>query len=187
MLSVKRKGGIPYNQLLNKDSLADTSTTEQTNLTTTSIRSEKIDDLDTGDENLTLGRLLGEGRSLGVDGGVLGSLDGTALVDGVTGDVDDAAKGTGADGDHDGVAGVEGVGTTGETLSTWRREKSWRGCTELRREEKEGKELTIHSNGSDDIFTEMLLIGGERSRLVRGSEENGGVWGGVFFVKKKRI
>lgn len=42
-----------YNEFLNEDSLADTSTTEQTNLSTTSVWGEEIDDLDTGDQDFS--------------------------------------------------------------------------------------------------------------------------------------
>jgi hypothetical protein len=42
---------MPHNQLLNEHGLADTGTSEETNFTSTSIRGEEIDDLDTGDEN----------------------------------------------------------------------------------------------------------------------------------------
>jgi hypothetical protein len=47
--------GDVVDELLDEDSLADTSATEQTNLTTTSVRSEKIDDLDTSLQNLSGG------------------------------------------------------------------------------------------------------------------------------------
>ena len=41
------------NQLLNQDSLSDTSTTEETNLSTTSVGGKEIDDLDTGFKDLS--------------------------------------------------------------------------------------------------------------------------------------
>ena len=89
--------GNVVDELLNEDGLADTSTTEETNLSTTSVGGEEIDDLDTSDENLGSGGLLNELGSLGVDRAELVGLDGTALVDGVTSDVDDTAKGGRAD------------------------------------------------------------------------------------------
>lgn len=45
--------GDVVDQLLNQHSLADTSTAEKTNLSTTSVGSEKIDDLDAGLEHLS--------------------------------------------------------------------------------------------------------------------------------------
>merc|ERR1712137_12305 len=124
--------GDVVNQLLNEDSLSDTSTSEETNLSTTSVRSQQVDNLDTGDEDLGGGGLLGELRGVGVDGGVLGSLDGTTLVNGVTSDVHDTTKGTVTNGDLDGSTGVGGLGTSDETLGT------------------------VHGNASDDVLTQML-------------------------------
>ena len=43
---------MSYNQLLDEHSLADTGTSEETNLSTTSVGGEKIDDLDACLENL---------------------------------------------------------------------------------------------------------------------------------------
>lgn len=110
--------GDVVDQLLDEDGLADTSTTEQTNLTTTSVGGEQIDDLDTGDQNLSGGGLLGELGRVGVDGEELVGLDGSTLIDGVTSDVHDTSQGSRADGNGDGSAGVGGLGATDETLGT---------------------------------------------------------------------
>jgi hypothetical protein len=108
----------PYNQLLDEHSLSNTSTSKETNLSTTSVGSEEIDNLDTSDEHLGGGGLFGERWGVGVNGRVLGGLDGTTLVNGVTSNVHDATKGSIADGNHDGVAGVGGLSTADETLGT---------------------------------------------------------------------
>ena len=110
--------GGTHNQLLNEHSLSDTGTSEETDLTTTSVGGEEVDDLDTGDQDLSGGGLLGELRGVGVDGSVLGGLDGTTLVNGVTSNVHDATKSAVTDGDLDGSASVGGLGTTDETLGT---------------------------------------------------------------------
>jgi hypothetical protein len=81
--------GNVVDEFLNEHSLADTGTTEETDLSTTSVRSEEIDDLDTSDENLSRGRLLNELWGLGVNGEELVGLDGATLVDRVTGDIHD--------------------------------------------------------------------------------------------------
>ena len=112
--------GNPYNQLLDEHGLTDTGTTEQTNLTTTGVGGEQVDNLDTGDENLGRGGLVDESRSIGVDGSELGGLDGTTLVNGVTSHVDDTTKSSGTDGDGDGGTSILGDDTTGETLGTFR-------------------------------------------------------------------
>jgi hypothetical protein len=116
LLSVDIKS--THNQLLNEDSLTDTGTTEQTNLTTTGVGGKEIDNLDTSDQNLGGGGLLNESRGLGVDGQELGGLDGTTLVNGVTSDVDNTAKSAGTDGDLDGSTSVLSGDTTGQTLGT---------------------------------------------------------------------
>ncbi len=113
--------GDVVDQLLDKHSLSDTRTAEETNLSTTSVRGEKIDDLDTGDENLGSGRLLDEFGRVGVDGAELVGLDGATLVDRVTSDVEDTAESGWSDGNGDGGASILGLGTTDETLGTWRR------------------------------------------------------------------
>ena len=110
--------GDVVDQLLDEDGLADTSTTEQTDLTTTGVGGEEIDDLDTSDQNLSGGGLLGELGRVGVDGEELVGLDGSTLVDGVTSDVHDTSQGSRADGDGDGSAGVGSLGATDETLGT---------------------------------------------------------------------
>lgn len=74
--------------------------------------------LDTSDENLGRGRLVGERRSLSVDGSQLDTLDGATLVDGITSDVHDTTESARADGDRDGGTGIEAVLTTDKTLST---------------------------------------------------------------------
>lgn len=78
---------------LNQDGLSDTGTTEQTNLSSSGVRSQQVDDLDTGLQNLGDDRLVNERRSVGVDGGHLDSLDGASVVDGLTDDVHDSTAG----------------------------------------------------------------------------------------------
>ena len=110
--------GDVVDQLLNEHGLADTGTTEETDLSTTSVGSEQIDDLDTSDQNLGRGGLVSEGRRLSVDRQELVSLDRATLVNRVTGDVHDTAESGRADRDGDGGTGVLGHGTTDETLGT---------------------------------------------------------------------
>ena len=114
----RRKPRKSYNQLLNEHSLSDTGTSEETDLTTTSVGGEEVDNLDTGNQDLSGGGLLGELRGIGVDGVELGSLDGTTLVNGVTSDVHDATKSAVTNGNLDGGASVGGLGATNETLGT---------------------------------------------------------------------
>ena len=110
--------GDVVDKLLNEHSLADTGTTEETNLSTTSVGSDKIDNLDTGDEDLSRGGLVNELGSLGVNRAVVLRLDGTTLVNGVTSDVHDTAQSGSTDGNGDGSTSVGGLGATGKTLGT---------------------------------------------------------------------
>lgn len=81
--------GNVVNELLNEHSLADTGTTEKTNLSTSGVGSKEVNDLDTSLENLSLGRLVNELGSVGVDRGLPDTLDGTTLVNGLTNNVHD--------------------------------------------------------------------------------------------------
>jgi hypothetical protein len=83
------KHTIRYRLTLNQDGLSDTGTTEQTNLTSSSVRSQQVNDLDTGLQNLGDNGLVNEGRSVGVDRSVPDSLDGSTVVNGLTNDVHD--------------------------------------------------------------------------------------------------
>lgn len=71
---------LTHNQLLNEHSLSDTGSSEKTNLATTGVRGEEVDDLDTSDENLGRGGLLSELWRVGMDGGHLGTLDRATFV-----------------------------------------------------------------------------------------------------------
>lgn len=102
-------GCSSYNQLLNEHSLSDTGTSEETNLSTTSVGGQQVDDLDTSDEDLSGGGLLDELWGVGVDRSELVGLDGTTLVNGVTSDVHDTAEGGRADGNGDGSTAVSAL------------------------------------------------------------------------------
>jgi len=119
-------------QLHNEDSLADSGTTEETNLTTLYVWGKKIDDLDTSLENLDGRAGLDEFWWWGVDSLEGVSLDWASLVDWGTNDVDDSAEGGGTDWDHNWVSGVEDVLASNDSLSG------------------------IHSNGSDGVLSQML-------------------------------
>ena len=67
--------GDVVDQFLNQHGLADAGAAEQADLATLRIRSKKIDDLDAGDEDFSLGRLVGIGRRFLVDGALAFELD----------------------------------------------------------------------------------------------------------------
>lgn len=148
--------GDVVDKLLNEDSLADTGTTEQTNLTTTGVGGKQIDDLDTSDENLGRGGLVSELRGVGVDRQELVRLDGTTLVNGVASDVDDTAESSGTDRNGDGSTSVGSLGTTDETLSTCA-ELAWCLCFNDVVSKGKNRIRTVHGNAADDILTQVLL------------------------------
>merc|ERR1719481_926450 len=98
--------GDVVNQFHNQDSLADTSASEETNLSSLGVGGKEIDNLDASDKNLLLDAHVLEFWSLSVDGLSLVSGNGTPLINGLTNDVDDSAKSLRTDRDHDGVASV---------------------------------------------------------------------------------
>ena len=90
-----------------KDSLADSSATKETNLASLTAGGEQVDDLDTSDKDFMLDGYLVKVGSLNVtsaSGLALVGGDGAPLVNRVTDHVDDAANGLLADGDGDGEA-----------------------------------------------------------------------------------
>ncbi|GMR43041.1 hypothetical protein PMAYCL1PPCAC_13236 [Pristionchus mayeri] len=124
--------GDVVNELHDKHSLSDTGTSEETDLSSLGVRGKKIDDLDTSRKNLLLDGHLDELGSLSVNGGLGLGVDGASLVNGLSNDVHDTAESLGSDGDLDRISGVDDLLATDKTLGT------------------------VHSNGTDDILTEML-------------------------------
>jgi len=124
--------GDVVDQLHNEDGLADSGTTEETDLASLDVWGEKIDDLDTGLENLDSGAGLDELWWWGVDSLEGVGLDWASLIDGLTNDVDDSAEGGGADWDHNGVTGVQNGLASNDSLGG------------------------VHSNGSDGVLSHML-------------------------------
>lgn len=110
--------GDVVDKLLNQDGLADTGTAEETNLATTRVRGEQVDDLDTGLEDLGRGRLVNVRGRVGVNREVLDGLDRATLVDRLADNVDDATEAARSDGDLDGRTRVDDVLATDETLGT---------------------------------------------------------------------
>jgi len=124
--------GDVVNKLHNKYGLADTGTTEETNLTTLYVWGQEIDDLDTGFQNLDGTAGLDEFWWWGVDALEGLGLDWAPLVDWLADDVDDSAEGGGADWHHNWVASVQNCLAANDSLGG------------------------IHSDGSDGVLAQML-------------------------------
>lgn len=123
--------GDVVNEFLDQHSFADTSTTEETDLASTSIGRQKVDDLDTSLQNLSSRRLVDEGRGLRVNGTHLDTLNGTTLVNGLTNDVHDTTERRGTNGNLDRSTCVDDLLATHKTLGT------------------------IHGNGTDRVLTKV--------------------------------
>jgi peptide chain release factor 1 len=124
--------GNVVDQLLNEHSLSDTSSSEKSNLSSTSIWGKEIDDLDTSDQDFGSGGLISERGCVGVNRELLGVLDGTTLINWVTSNVHNTTERSWTDWHHDGVSSIGCTMATDETLST------------------------IHSNCADNVLSQMM-------------------------------
>ncbi len=113
--------------------LADTGTTEQTDLTALGERANQVDNLDAGFQQLVAASLLCIGRSSAVDGPALFFADRAGFVDGVTQDVHDATQSLLTDRYGDTGAGVDDVQATLEAFGR------------------------THGDGTDNAVAQLLL------------------------------
>lgn len=120
------------NELHNQDSLADTSTAKETDLSSLGVWGKQVDDLNTGDENFLLDTHLNELGRLSVNGGALVGVDWTTLIDGLTNDVDDTAESLSTDGNTNGRASVDDLLATNQTL------------------------CSVHGDGTHGVLTQVL-------------------------------
>ena len=124
--------GDVVDEFLDDHRLAHAGAAEQADLAAARIRCEQIDDLDPGDENLRLGRLLRIGRRRLVDGTAFLVRHRTGLVDRLSDDVDDAAERAVPDRDRNRQPGIGNLLSADETFAR------------------------IHGNGAHGRFAEML-------------------------------
>merc|ERR1711998_34890 len=120
------------NELHDEHSLTDTSTTEQTNLTTFCIWCHQVNDLDASLEDRGLSRLVGETWRLGMQGEGLLVVQRALLIDRLAEHVDNTTQHFGAHWHSDWATGVDDSLATLESL----------GC--------------IHGNGPAGVFTDVL-------------------------------
>jgi hypothetical protein len=120
-------------EFLNQHSLANTSSSEQTDLSTTSVGRKKVDNLDTGFQDLGSGRLVNERRRVRVDGGKFNTLDRATFVNGFANNVHDSSESCSTDRDHDGSASVNNLCTSDETFCTVHGNGTYRVLTQVGR------------------------------------------------------
>ena len=136
-------------ELHDEHGLADAGAAEEADFAAFAVRSQQIDDLDTGLEDFDFRRLVDELRRVAVNRRRLGCVDRTGLVDGLANDVQDAAEALGADGHHDGRAGIANAHAAREAVRR------------------------VHGNGADRRFAEMLsdleneVVGFARDARIR--------------------
>jgi hypothetical protein len=110
-----RLGDI-VDELHNYYGLAHTSAAEESDFATLCVRRKQIDDLNAGDQDLRLGRLLGIRRRGLMNRATHARAEGTQFVHWLTNDVDDAAKTLFANWDRDRASGVENRLTAYEAI-----------------------------------------------------------------------
>ena len=124
-----------------QDGLADAGTTEQADLAALCVWRQKVDDLDSGNQDLGFGRLVDIFRSRTVDRVALLRLDRLAFIDRLADHVQDPAKRFRADRNGDRCAGVGRVSASDKTLGRVHRDRANRRFTEMLRD-FENKALT---------------------------------------------
>ena len=144
--------GDVVDQLLDEDGLADAGAAEQADLTAAGIRREQVDDLDAGDEDRSLGRLIDIGRRGCVDRRAQRRLDRTAFVDRLADDVHDAAERGRTDRDGDLRAGVNHFLTADETVGRVHRDRADGALAEVLRDlEHEAAALDRRLERGEDL------------------------------------
>ena len=98
--------GDVVDQFLDEHRLADARAAEQADLAALGVRREQVDDLDAGDENLRLGRLIDIGGGWLMDGAARLHLDRPGFIHGFADDVHDAPERALADRHRDRLVGV---------------------------------------------------------------------------------
>lgn len=118
--------------LLDQNGLADTGTTEQTDLAALDVRGQQVDDLDAGLEDLGLALELVEARRLTVDAPLLAVPAEAGGVEAVTEGVEHVALDDVADGHRDRLAGVGDSRATDQAVGR------------------------LHRDGAHDVVAEVL-------------------------------
>uniref|UniRef100_A0A182N3R5 Transcription initiation factor TFIID subunit 8 n=1 Tax=Anopheles dirus TaxID=7168 RepID=A0A182N3R5_9DIPT len=176
--------GHVVDQLHDKYGLADTGTTEQTDLTALGVRGQQIHHLDARYQDLLLDAHLDELGRLGVDGRRQVRVDRATLIDRLADHVDDTAERFRTHGDTDRRTGVVDPLSTHQTLRTVHGDRAHGVLTQMLRnlQHQPGRavlhlqrvqdrrqllvELHVH-DGTDDGHDLALGAGGRLCRCLR--------------------
>ena len=123
--------GDVVDQLHDQHRLAHASTAEQADLAALGVRCEQVHDLDAGDQDRGLRRLVGEAWCRLVDGALGRGLDGAGLVDRLADHVHDATQAFIAHWYRDGLAGVGHVLAAHQTLGAVHGDGAYRVLAEV--------------------------------------------------------
>ena len=129
-IAAVRLGDI-VDELLNDHGFANAGAAEQPDLAASSIGRQQIDHLDSGHQDLRLGRLFGEARRRLMDRAGFGAFDRTGLIDRLADHIHDAAERAGADRNSDRPAGIGYFLTTHQAVAGIHRHGAHRGLAEL--------------------------------------------------------
>jgi len=124
--------GDIVNKLHDEHSLSDTSTTEESNLTSSGVGCEEIDNLNTSNEEISARTLLSEGGRVSMNRSEFISVDGATLINGLSYDVDNSTKCLGTNRHQNGGTNIPDTLSSHQTL---------RG---------------VEGNSTDVVSTEML-------------------------------
>ena len=130
-IAAMRLGDV-VDQLHDDHGLADAGAAEQPDFAALRIGRQQIDDFDPGNQDLRLGRLIGEIRRRPMDRQAQFGHYRTAFIDRLPDDIEDAAQGFRADRHHDRLAGIDRLGAAHQPV----------GC--------------IHRDRAHDVFAELL-------------------------------
>ena len=108
--------GDVSDELLHRNRLANSSTTEQTNFSTLEVRAEEVNDLDTSFENFRLCGQIFECRGITVNRGCLLSVGWTTLIDWATKNVENTSEGCRSNRNGNRLTRVIGRITANETV-----------------------------------------------------------------------
>ncbi len=123
--------GDVVDQFHDDDGLADPGAAEQADLAALGVRRQQIDDLDPGDEDLGLGRLLDEFGRGPVDRHAAVGVDRTALIDRLADHIENPAERLGADRHHDREAGIDDLGAAHQPVGGVHRDRAHGALAEM--------------------------------------------------------
>ena len=136
--------GDVVDQFLNQYGFADAGAAEQADFAALGVGREQVDDLDAGDQNLRLGRLLDIGRRRLMDRAARFHRDRTGFVDGFADHVHDAPERARADRNRDRTAGVGHLLAADQAFGNVHRDAANRAFAQMLRDFHNQPRAVVH-------------------------------------------